>query len=175
MNKKRHVSSAIYDDTGVSLGFLQEQIRNMRRFRGGGRAKPHKLIMLLSVLDMIERGLVSDGKVYFNRDLIECFSFYFGLVEQATDSCRPHTPFFHLRTLGWWRLQPKVGRETSFSEMKTCHSRRALIDNVEYAQIAKEVYELLLDSQARRAIRRTIAEALGALELVEMHCLQTQS
>lgn len=175
MNKKKHVSSAIYNDTAVSLELLQEQIRNMRRFRGGGRAKPHKLVMLLSVVDMIERGLVLDGRVYFNRDLIERFSFYFSLVGKPTDCCRPHIPFFHLRTLGWWRLQPKVGRETSFNEMRTCHSPKELIDNVEYAHISEEVYELLLDSQARQAIRCTIAEVLEAPEIIKVSCLQTQS
>jgi len=175
MNRTRHVSSAICkDEEAALLKRLEEQIRTIRTFRSGRRAKPHKLVMLLSVIDMIERGSIVDGKVYFNRELLERFSFYFDLAKQPTDSCRPHIPFFHLRSLGWWRLQPKVGRENSFNEMKTCHSARQLVDNIECAYIAEDVYDLLLDRQARQAIRHAIAEALGLPQIANISCSQTE-
>lgn len=164
MKRMMPASSATYDHESL-LKNLLEQIRGMRRFRSGRRDKPHKLLMLLSVIDMIESGLVADGKIYFNKDLTERFAFYFGFVAQPADSCRPHIPFFHLRSLGWWHLQSKPGREISFSEMKTCHSAKELFDNVECAVISEEVYDVLLDEHARQALRNTIAELLGVADI----------
>lgn len=167
MSRKRHVSSAIYEDYNedVLVKQIEGQIRSMRVSRSGGRAKPHKLVMLLSVTDMIESGLLVDGRVYFNEELLKRFSFYFGLVGQPTDSCRPHIPFFHLRTLGWWLLQPKIGRELCLASMKTCHSAKDLFDNVECALISSDVYDLLCNPRARRAIRRVICEIVGMPDL----------
>lgn len=167
-SKRNHVSFATCDSQEVLLQQLQKQILSMRRFRAAGTEKPHKLVMLLSVIDLTESGLVFDGRVYLDKGLLERFSFYFRIVGQPTDSCRPHIPFFHLRALGWWQLQPKMGREKSFTDMKTCHSAKELMDNVECARIAEEVYDLLLDQRARWAVRRTIAEALGVPEIANL-------
>lgn len=148
-------------DVAVRLARLRAQIRSMRFSKRAGRAKPHKLVLLLAITDMIASGLLTDGRVYFNDELRRRFAFYFNLVRGPADSCRPHIPFFHLRTVGWWSLRPKIGREISFAELKTCRSKRDIVDNVDCAFISDDVFSLLCDQPARATIRKTIAEVLG--------------
>jgi predicted restriction endonuclease len=131
--------------------------------------KPHKLVLLLAVVDMFEDGLLRDNRIYFDRELRERFSFYFKAVKQPGDSCRPHIPFFHLRSSGWWHLKPRIGREWSYERMKTCSSIGDLEDNVEYAFVDDQVYSILVDTEARRQIRDEIALALGHPELAYVH------
>ena len=37
---------------------------------------------------------------------------FFAAVHEETDHANPHYPYFHLKTEGFWHLQPLPGRET---------------------------------------------------------------
>lgn len=47
--------------------------------RGGTEAeqKPHKLIMLLAVLDLFNQGVICENKIYLNEQLIRTFEKFF--------------------------------------------------------------------------------------------------
>jgi len=101
--------------------------------------------MLLAVLELIEEGHYKGNKIYYDEVLKLRFSHYFDLFSSDQHSNRPHTPFFHLRSSGFWSLKSIKGREEQLSKLTTVGGPKEIRDNVEYAYLEHEAYELILD------------------------------
>lgn len=64
----------------------------------GCRARPHKPVMLLAILELAETGLLSANRMYYNHQLREIFRSFFQAVQKPGDACNPHFPFFYMRS-----------------------------------------------------------------------------
>ena len=60
-------------------------IYDLKRDRSSGHEKPHKPILLLAVLDLIESGAICDNKIVPSQELREAFTAYFNVVRQGND------------------------------------------------------------------------------------------
>jgi serine/threonine protein kinase len=130
-----------------------EQIGNRATF------KPHRLLMLLAVIDLLEEEPVN--RIYFDERLKKKFTKYFNEYGAPGDSNRPHTPFFHLQSSGFWFLQPKKGRSKILNSLKTVGSPSELIDNVEYAFLSESVFNLLTNQEYANRVKTMIKSYLA--------------
>jgi putative restriction endonuclease len=64
--------------------------------------RPHKPLLLLTVLDLIAQGKATPERVPWSQDLRSRFAIYFDHVRQRDDQCSPENPFFYLRQEQWW-------------------------------------------------------------------------
>lgn len=136
-------------------------VRSLRRCRRGWRAKPHKLVLLLSVIDLYESGLLIDNRVYLNEELENRFRFYFRMVAEKGDWCQIGPPFFHLRSSGFWFHCVRPHRLVTYERMKTPGGGKGnVIANVEYAYLAQDMLDVLADDEARAVLRDEIVELL---------------
>jgi len=139
------------------LEALKMDILAMRRGSSEGRLKPHKPLMLLAVLDLFDEGVMQANRIYFDQALVELFGDYFRAIALDSDWCQPAPPYFHLRSSPFWHLQAKEGREREYAALKTSGGgSRRIVENVAYAYLDPDVYELLLEQTHRRAIRTFI-------------------
>ena len=88
--------------------------------------KPHRHLLLLSVLDLVERHGIN--RFYFNQELRALFTSYFNRYGRETDRDRPYTPFFHLVSSGFWELVARPGRERELDSLKKPGSPRDITD-----------------------------------------------
>ena len=71
---------------------------------GGERhERPHKPLMLIAALDLIDRGQATPTRIPWNQELRTRFSELFELVRRHNDSDSPELPYFHLKTDGFWK------------------------------------------------------------------------
>ncbi|GAP08695.1 hypothetical protein ATHL_03602 [Anaerolinea thermolimosa] len=144
---------------------LKQEIRLIKRGKHAEHYRPHKLVMLLSVIEMIERGLITENKIYLSDKLIEIFENIFYLVKRKDDLCQPGPPFFHLRTSGFWYHKIRSEKVEDYSKLTTTGGGLRLIDEyIEYVYFRQDVYELLQDPKARRELRLFISELLNSQE-----------
>jgi len=101
------------------LDHLKKEIQKMQRDITHGSKKPHKLVMLLAVVDLFDRKVVTENIIYFNDVLIESFSNTFNLIRSKGEWDQPAPPFFHLRTSSFWKHKIKDGREIQYSKLST--------------------------------------------------------
>lgn len=144
--------------TYQSLLKLQEEIDNLHR--GGSKAepKPHKLIMLLVVIEMADRGLLQENKIYYDETLRKIFNDYFELLSNPEDWAQPGPPFFHLRTSDFWYHKIKIGQEAQYMLLKTSGGGHKIIEeNIEYAYLSDYAYRVISDNTARKALRDYIS------------------
>lgn len=146
----------------LALERVKNEISQMRRGKSDERSKPHKLIMLLAVLDLAESGELADNRIYFDDRLTKRFENYFQLVSGGDDWCQPAPPFFHLRSSTFWRHQPKSGRERDYALLSTSGGgTRRIYDNIDYAYLTPEAFMVFSDAGAREELRFFISSLVN--------------
>lgn len=146
-----------------------EMFEHMNRAKSGKYFAPHKPILLLSVMTLIEQGRITENKIELNRQLEDAFRWqWYTLVDNGI---RQHdiaicsgldigvgnnypfkrniaNPFFHLSNEPFWNLVPsaewKARKEYSLSQLK----REFL-----YAELLPDLFDLMLDKDMREHLR----------------------
>lgn len=65
--------------------------------------RPHKPLLLLAVLDLIDEGRASPVRIPWCQELRDRFSARFLRVRQHNDQNTPENPFYYLQTQGFWQ------------------------------------------------------------------------
>jgi hypothetical protein len=145
-----------------ALEELKAEIIEMRRGGSKEDQKPHKLILLLSVIDQADAGLITENKIYLSPQLISEFEKYFRQVSDREDWCQPGPPFFHLRSSSFWKHQPKLGREQVYGKLSTSGGGlKRIQDNIEYAYLSESAYQVFSDANARQELKDFIMTLLA--------------
>jgi len=141
---------------------MKEEIRALRRGSKGGYQRPHKLVLLLSVIELADRGLLQENKIYIKEPLITIFENYFNLVRKKDDWCQPGPPFFHLRSSGFWFHKIKPGREKYYAGLTTTGGGLQTIrNNIDYAYLRDDLFAAILNPSSRRELRCFITSLLN--------------
>lgn len=136
---------------------LEKKLEQMRRSTVGGKPKPHKLLMLLAVLDLFDEGVLQENRIPYDPALIERFGEYFRVVAQEGDWCQPAPPFFHLRSAGFWKHQPIAGRESQYASLTTSGGgSKRILDNIDYAYLDDDVFSVISTPEGRQSLRQFI-------------------
>jgi predicted restriction endonuclease len=90
------------NDFHESLSDLKQDVLGLKMARIGGRSRPHKPILLLAVLDLIEAGHIRENKIFLDQELVGAFASRFREFASDGDWCQPVQPFFHLRSSPFW-------------------------------------------------------------------------
>lgn len=145
----------------MSLLSYEHQFANLKlNSRGGGEKSPHKVAMLLAVLELIEEELIEENRIYFDRQLKETFSKHFNALASESDRNNPHFPFFHLRSSGFWHHHVKPGKSGSYSELSTASSPSVIAENISFSYLDDELFELLGNGVARELLRSSLQRNL---------------
>jgi len=111
---------------------------------------PNKPVLLLSVIELIERGQIQRNRIELSPELISTFlKFWHDLDIQRNPNIG--LPFFHLRTDGFWHFRAKPGfefMESRSSKIKV-RSVSGLQQAVEYAYLDPELFTLLMNPDSR--------------------------
>lgn len=142
----------------MSLVDYQEKFKRLVVNRRNGRASPHKICMVLAVLDLARAGGLSKNEVRFAPPLLERYNRFFCAVRQQGDHPNPYFPFFHLAGklagggASFWHLRPVPSREAVLAAMTTARSATDVIENIELAELDSELHELLQEPSALEAL-----------------------
>lgn len=117
-----------------------------------GRA-PHKPFLLLSVLDGIEQGWITDNQIDLSQSLVETFFTYWNAIMGEDKPPTIALPFYHMQSEIFWDLKYKAGKD----EYKTSPSLGGLKDRVQYAVIDGHLFEIMIDPEASETIRTLLA------------------
>lgn len=123
-------------------------VYDLKRGRTGKHERPHKPVLLLAVLDLIERGDISDNRIIPSQDLREAFTTYFKIVRRGNDQNSPENPFYYLCSEGFWSLHP--------TRPAGALSWAGLQREVSHASITPALYALLCAPVSRELLREAI-------------------
>jgi len=76
---------------------------------GTPHERPHKPLLLLAALDLIDEGKAAPERIPWCQDLRDRFTARFLLVRKHNDQNTPENPFFYLQTQGFWQAWIEQG------------------------------------------------------------------
>ncbi len=139
---------------------IQKYLRAFKRLhlvRSHGIA-PHKPILLFSILQAFQNGLISNNKIYITPELVALFKSNWNLLVVTNHECRISYPFYYLKSDKFWKLVPKNGFENinqMGSIMKTFSNLNAA---VEYAVIEDDLHSLMEDKNSNSILQQFLLD-----------------
>lgn len=113
---------------------------------------PHKALLLLSVIDLVEQGVITDSCIPLSDILEKQFKHnsisYLG--DRSTYDPKINYPYYHMRSEPFWELVSTT--EPAVIDISN-YSISNLKKHIAYARIDLELQELLKDSSARVKLR----------------------
>jgi putative restriction endonuclease len=132
-----------------------ERLYNLRRDKRGSHERPHKPVLLLSILDLLERGEVPKNEIALSPELIKTFRRYFNAVRQEDDKPTIENPFYFLSGDGFWHLEKpgrgalyEVGNASSPPSMRVLKSATGRLD--------PGLWELMRRPESRKQLREAL-------------------
>lgn len=116
---------------------------------------PHKAILLLSIIDLIEEGYIYSSRVYMNEFLIEKFGslwkrYALHIEYYIQDIC---APFLFMESEPFYKLKFKDENWKGKPNWKNTKSIERVRDIVDYAEIDNDIFVLLQDEKNRSRTR----------------------
>ena len=121
-----------------------------------GRKSPHKVCLLLAVMDLIQAGKIHENQIPLDDVLRQRFSYYFDQLSQKGDSNKPELPFFHLRSEGFWHLSYRDGYTEQTVER---YSKKA----ISYATLDADLFRYMQSSIVSNDLKVALTENLTNL------------
>lgn len=117
-----------------------------------GKQAPHKAVLLLAIMDLVEADVITSPKIVLTEKLEETFGkvwkHYIGSSLIFTPKVA--TPFWHMQNEPFYRLCLNNGQDVS--GLKAQYSVKWLRENT-YATIDQKLFNLMKDENARAELR----------------------
>lgn len=134
------------------LNKYSEYFSNLRTAKKLGLPAPHKAVLLLSVMELVEAGVITGNRIELSERLEKTFlklwKRYVGtsVVFQA----KVATPFWHLQNEPFWNLYLNNGKD--LSTVISPYSVSRLRENT-HSIIDQELFELMREEDSRARLR----------------------
>ncbi len=125
-----------------------DQLSSLRMDRTKDRPRPHKVCLLLAVLDLIRAGTLKENRILFNESLRQAFTKRFERLKQDNDRDNPEFPYFYLRSSGFWHHKPVAGKEEEYERRVRDHKApgpRSTPQLINYAWLDTPLFNLFRD------------------------------
>jgi putative restriction endonuclease len=118
---------------------------------------PHKPVLLLSILDEINRGHISENQIVLTVELVASFRENWDVFSAGRKGQRVWIPFYYLTGEKFWKLV-KNGLELVPKQVGEPNSVNDMQKRVDYAVFAPDLWELLQDKTSRIVLRQHLLQ-----------------
>lgn len=136
---------------------LKTYLKKFTHLRQGvtkyGKA-PHKPILLLSLIDLFEKGEINENKVYITPELVGLFKETFALLVRTAHTSDFSLPFYHLSAEGFWTVKTKLGAPLNL-HIKSINTLNEIVD---FGCFANELYTLLINTESRCILKTALLD-----------------
>jgi putative restriction endonuclease len=138
--------------------FLNKLTHLNRANTAYGKA-PHKPILLISIIELVEKGLVSNNRICVNTDLVATFQENWRLLVNTLHQPDFTQPFYYLQSekvegQQIWFLQPKLGCQIN-AHIKSVSRLAEVLD---FGYFGQSFYVLLTNPESRNIIKTILLD-----------------
>lgn len=130
-----------------------QKVGNLRVDKAHGVA-PHKPLLLLAVIELIEQGRIAENRIVLSPDLVETFLKYWSKVTDRKPNIA--MPFLRLKSSGFWHLHANPGYEKALSIATQIKTVPRIREVIAYASLDTDFFVLLTDPHNREVIRQRL-------------------
>ena len=139
-----------------------DQFSNLNVHVSFGKHAPHKPIMLLTIITLIENGEIWENVIRPTDKLKTIFdAFWMNYVPKDSQYViAPWTPFWHLKNEPFWHFKPKsteIDLDSIVGPGMTA-SIAQIRDNIDYAYVDSDLFNILQDKEFRAILKRLLID-----------------
>lgn len=139
-------------------------LRNLSTNNKYSRKSPHKAILLITVIEMYEKGLLSENIIRYDEQLKRQFENVWRKVlhEENLFQSSAYLPYWYMQNESFWHIVPKKGREdilSLFRDNQVKPSEKKLDECVDYAELDDDLYFLMTIPSGRSSLKRVLLES----------------
>lgn len=137
------------------LAYYKQLFSSLNTNKRLGHAAPHKPVLLLSVIDRIDDGVIVSNKIELNSLLIDTFkqNWHRYVGNEILFKADITKPFWHLQNEPFWKLHLYSDGREILSHKANPYSVALLQQAIDYVSLDDELYELLQDADVRAQLR----------------------
>jgi putative restriction endonuclease len=130
---------------------------NLRRDSKNGGA-PHKPILLLSIIELVQKGEIINNRIEITPELV--LEFKNNWSKLVTSQHHPNfaLPFFHMKSEPFWKLVTKTGMILPITSSNSVKSFNSLKESIAFAEMDKELFLFLVDPISSAVIKENVLE-----------------
>lgn len=132
-------------------------IRKFTKLKQGGTQygkAPHKPVFLLTLLELIDKQLITINRVTITPELVATFKENFSLLVKTAHKDDFTQPFFYMQSDGFWFLKTKMG---TFLDIYI-RSVQTLSDRLDFGYFADDLFSLLMNDYARLQLKNALLD-----------------
>lgn len=138
------------------MEILAKYLRAFSKIKRGvtkyGKA-PHKIILLLSVLQFAKNNKFISNQIFITPELIMLFKSNWSALVKTEHVCNFALPFWHLKGDKFWKLIAKPGFESGIMIKESVSGLNELNAMVDYAVLDNELYQLINHHESNDILR----------------------
>lgn len=141
----------------IELKYLQ-LFENLHVRITNGKKAPHKAILLLSIIDLVETGAIDKPLIPFSQQIDKQFVRNWMRYVSIIEGYKPRVsvPFWHMDFEPYWETILKEGATKSFKQLadeRVYNDFKRMEKVVIGAKISDDLFEILKDSTVRAHLR----------------------
>lgn len=118
-------------------------------------AKP---VLLLAILELIEKKYISENKIYYTTELKEEYNHIYREYKKDSIVTPVYYPYYYLKKESFYILNGQINRKTP--------SDRYIIENIQYAQFDDDLWILLQVKENREKIKTIIKKIIDQYNII---------
>ncbi len=120
---------------------------------------PHKPILLLSIIELMDEGIIAENKIFVSPELVATFqNLWLKLVPSEGWQPRFFLPFYHLSSDGFWHLKLASGAKVALTNSYSPKSLGALKDSIYFGYFDDSIFSNLINPDQRDLIKTQILD-----------------
>ncbi len=143
--------------TNIDSEKIRRYVQKLKKLRLGvtpyGKA-PHKPIFLLTQIEQVEKGQVSENKFFITPEFVADFKENFSLLVKTGHKSDFIQPFYYLQSDGFWHIKTKQGEKLEVF----IRSFSLLDEKVEFGFFDPDFFALLADPTSRLFLQNVLLD-----------------
>lgn len=129
----------------------------LRRDSKNGGA-PHKPILLLSIIELVQKGEIINNRIEITPELVLKFKNNWSKLVTTNHHANFALPFFHMKSEPFWKLVTKTGMILPISSSNSVKSFNSLKESIAFAEIDNELFLFMVDPISSAVIKENLLE-----------------
>lgn len=141
----------------TTLPTYLHHLSKLRRDSKNGGA-PHKPVLLLAVLELVRKGELYANRIEITPELVLEFKSIWSKLVITQHTANFALPFYHMKSEPFWRLVTNAGMTIPVTSSNSIKSLGALKESVAFAELDKDLFELMKDPVSHAVIEEALLE-----------------
>ncbi|HIK45406.1 MAG TPA: hypothetical protein IGR64_11035 [Leptolyngbyaceae cyanobacterium M65_K2018_010] len=138
-----------------ALAYYARKFERLRVDRAHGVA-PHKPILLLAVMELVERNLLPQNYIVLSPQLTQTFLKYWSYLGSASHNPDISRPFFHMKSGKFWHLVPRPGFETVLAAKIKLKTLAEVQQAIAYAYVDEDLFDFWQIPKYRESLQAVL-------------------